>query len=232
MPTVSAAPVRPFGPSTKETVVLTAERLFAVHGVNGVSLRQISAEAGMANHSVVQYHFGDKDGLIDAILVNRLTYLAQRRSLLFSRLTTDHIRSVAAAHLLPVMELAEQSDCYYLIFLRQLLQVGRLQRPFERLPTRHKAWRRSYERRMTPLLRHVPSTLRPLRIDQTSALCLHSCADRQRSLHAGEAVASFDLHVSHVLDGIEAFLSAPPSEDTLEALKASPGRFVSTSALP
>ena len=85
---------------------------------------------------------------------------------------------------------------------------------------------------MTPLLGHVPSKLRLLRIDQASALCLHACADRQRSLHADEAVSSFDLHVSQVLDGVEAFLSAPPSDDTLEALKSSPGRFPSMSALP
>ncbi len=91
---------------------------------------------------------------------------------------------------------------------------------------------RAYVKRMNPLLGHVPAQLRLLRIDQASALCLHSCADRQRSLHAGEAVTSFDLHVSQVLDGVEAFLSAPPSEDTLEALKSSPGRFLSMSALP
>jgi AcrR family transcriptional regulator len=232
VPTASPALVSSVGPSTKEIVVLTAERLFAVHGVNGVSLRQISAEAGMANHSVVQYHFGNKSGLIDAILVNRLTYLAHRRALLFARPRADDLRSVAEAYLLPVMELTEQSDCYYLIFLEQLHQRGRLERPFERLPARHKESRRSYLKRMNPLLGHVPSKLRLLRIDQASALCLHACADRQRSLHAGEEVTSFDLHVSQVLDGIEAFLSAPPSEGTLEALKASPTRIMSMSALP
>jgi AcrR family transcriptional regulator len=221
-----------FGPSTKEIVVLAAERLFAVHGVNGVSLRQISVEAGMANHSVVQYHFGGKDGLVDAILVNRLTYLAHRRKLLFSRLRTDQLRSVAEAYLLPVMELTEQADCYYLIFLEQLHQRGRLEGPFERLPEQSKASRRSYVKRMNLLLDHVPAQLRLLRIDQASALCLHACADRQRSLHAGEAVTTFDLHVSQVLDGVEAFLSALPSEDTLNALKSSPGRVVSMSALP
>lgn len=232
MAPASSASVSSIGPSTKEKVVLTAECLFAVHGVNGVSLRQISAEAGMANHSVVQYHFGTKKGLIDAILVNRLTYLAQRRELLFARIGTDHLRSVAEAYLLPVMELAEQSDSYYLVFLEQLHQRGRLERPFERLPEVHRASRRAYLKRMNPLLNHVPTQLRLLRIDQASALCLHVCADRQRSLHASEAVTSFDLHVSQVLDGVEAFLSAHPSEDTLEALKSSPGRFSSMSALP
>ncbi len=213
-------------------MVLTAERLFAVHGVDGVSLRQISAEAGMANHSVVQYHFGTKDGLVDAILMNRLTYLAQRRDLLFARIRSDRLRAVAQAQLLPVMELAEQPDCSYVIFLEQLHQRGRLERPFERLPPRYQASRRSYLKRMNPLLDHVPSQLRLVRIDQASALCLHACADRQRALHAEEPVTSFDLHVSQVLDGVEAFLSAPPSEDTLEALKSSPGRVVSMSALP
>jgi AcrR family transcriptional regulator len=224
--------VRSFGSSTKEIVVQTAERLIALRGVNGVSLRQISVEAGMANHSVVQYHFGNKDGLIDAILVNRLTYLAHRRELLSARLGSDDLRSVAEAYLLPVMELTEQSDCYYLIFLEQLLQRGRLERPFERLPNHHKASRRSYVNRMNPLLAHVPSQLRLVRIDQASALCLHACADRQRSLHAGEAVTSFDLHVNQVLDGVEAFLSAPPSGNTLAALKSSPGRVMSMSTLP
>jgi AcrR family transcriptional regulator len=226
------APAGSFGPSTKELLVLTAERLFAVHGVDGVSLRQIGAEAGMANHSAVQYHFGSKNRLVDAILVNRLTYLAQRRELLFALIRNDHLRSVTEAQLLPVMELAEQPDCYYPMFLEQLQQRGHLVHPFERLSPHHQALQRSYVKRMNPLLRHIPPRLRVIRINQASAHCLHACADRQRSLHSGAAVTSFALHVSQLLDGVEAFLSAPPSANTLEALKASPGRFMSMSALP
>ena len=48
-------------------LVLAAERLFALHGIDGVSLRQIASEAGSANNSAVHYHFGSKEGLIGAI---------------------------------------------------------------------------------------------------------------------------------------------------------------------
>ncbi|MET0908751.1 MAG: helix-turn-helix domain-containing protein, partial [Ilumatobacteraceae bacterium] len=53
-------------------IVEVAERLFALHGIDGVSLRQIAAAAGTANNSAVNYHFGSKDGLITAIFQYRL----------------------------------------------------------------------------------------------------------------------------------------------------------------
>src|SRR5580704_14552004 len=77
----SAVPA-PLPPSTKEQLVLTAERLFAVHGIDAVSLRQICAEAGNANNSAVQYHFGDKDRLLQAIFEYRIPHLMVRRNLL------------------------------------------------------------------------------------------------------------------------------------------------------
>ena len=38
----------------------TAERLFAMNGVEGVTLREIQAEAGQSNSSVITYHFGSR----------------------------------------------------------------------------------------------------------------------------------------------------------------------------
>jgi len=43
--------------STKEQILLTAERMIADHGVDGVSMRQIGTEVGSGNNSVVLYHF-------------------------------------------------------------------------------------------------------------------------------------------------------------------------------
>ena len=45
-PPVTRTPAWPIPAATKEQLILTAERLFALHGLDGVSLRQISAEAG------------------------------------------------------------------------------------------------------------------------------------------------------------------------------------------
>jgi AcrR family transcriptional regulator len=47
-----------------------AEALFAVHGVEGVSVRAVNAEAGVAPASV-HYHFGDKDGLLRKVIARR-----------------------------------------------------------------------------------------------------------------------------------------------------------------
>jgi len=74
---------------TKAQVIEAAERLFGRYGLEGVSLRQIAAEAGSSNPSVVQYHFGDKRGLIQAIYVYRLAALEVRRGALLAQARQD-----------------------------------------------------------------------------------------------------------------------------------------------
>ncbi|NYH54511.1 AcrR family transcriptional regulator [Nocardiopsis arvandica] len=54
--------------ATRETILSAAERLFAEHGVAGVSNRQISQEAGQGNNTAVSYHFGSKANLVRAIV--------------------------------------------------------------------------------------------------------------------------------------------------------------------
>jgi AcrR family transcriptional regulator len=206
------------GRSTKEALVLTGERLFAVHGLDGVSLRRIGTEAGMGMNTVVQYHFGSKDRLVEAILVNRIELLASRRSLLEKRLPQEDLRSVLEAHLLPVIELGEDPDCYFLMFLEQLQRHGLGVHPFDKLLPAHKSSQREYLRRMSRLLPNVPSQLRERRINRASAMCLHTCADRQRARNFGAVIEPYALHVSQLLDGVEAFLATPPSEETVRAL--------------
>jgi AcrR family transcriptional regulator len=49
---------------TRESIVLTAERLFAENGIGNVSLRDISLAAGQKNNGAVQYHFRDRENLV------------------------------------------------------------------------------------------------------------------------------------------------------------------------
>lgn len=60
-------------------ILLAAEALFATHGMESVSTRMIAREAGQRNHSALQYHFGDKDGLLEAILNFRIAPINQER---------------------------------------------------------------------------------------------------------------------------------------------------------
>ena len=111
--------------STVDRLVEVGERLFAQHGLDGVSLRQIAAESGTSNNSAVRYHFGSKEALVTAIIEYRLPDIIQRRELLAARSDPDDLRSVLEAHLLPTMDMAESADNHYLIFIEQLQRYGR-----------------------------------------------------------------------------------------------------------
>src|SRR4030081_3050863 len=112
-------------PSTQEQIVLAAERLFARHGIEGVSLRQIGAAAGNGNNSAVQYHFGSKDQLIQAIFAARLPRLHERRKLLIAERRPNDLRSWVECQLRAVMEQSEQPGSHYVSFVAMLRQCGR-----------------------------------------------------------------------------------------------------------
>jgi AcrR family transcriptional regulator len=65
-------------PSVRERILEVAERLFAEHGMSGVGLRAITAEAGV-NLASIAYHFGSKDGLLEALFAQRAAPIAQER---------------------------------------------------------------------------------------------------------------------------------------------------------
>ena len=65
--------------ATKAAVFNAAERLFALHGFQNVSVRDITAEAGV-NLAAVNYHFGSKDGLLFEIFRRRSAEPPWRRT--------------------------------------------------------------------------------------------------------------------------------------------------------
>ena len=65
-------------PDTKEIILDTAERLFAGRSFSSVSLREITAEAGV-NLAAVNYHFGSKDALLLAVFRRRAVDLNRER---------------------------------------------------------------------------------------------------------------------------------------------------------
>jgi AcrR family transcriptional regulator len=223
----AAAPSPSVTPATKEQLILTAERLFAVHGIDAVSLRQISVEAGNANNSAVQYHFGSKDGLVQAILENRIPHLTRRRRLLEAeagaRGDGDELRRCLECYFLPVVEEAEAEDGYYLMFLAQLQRYGIGETPFDRLPESFQTTTREFTRRVASLVGEIPESVRWTRVYGAMTICLHTSADRQRSRRNGAPVLPYVLHVANLFDGLLGFLRAPVSDATLRALAATGG---------
>lgn len=64
---------RTSGPETREKLIRAGEEVFAAQGVHGAQLRDIVRLAGQSNPSAVQYHFGSRAGLLDAVMAGRQT---------------------------------------------------------------------------------------------------------------------------------------------------------------
>jgi AcrR family transcriptional regulator len=95
--------------------------LFAERGISGSTMREIRIAAGQSNTAALQYHFGDRAGLLRALLERELPPLVARRKELLA--STDDPWSVAAVFVLPFAEMATGSEHQKLVvrFLSQLL---------------------------------------------------------------------------------------------------------------
>jgi AcrR family transcriptional regulator len=222
MGTVAAERAMSIPPSMKESLVRTAERLFALHGLDGVSLRQIGQAAGTGNNSAVQYHFGTKEQLIQAIFEYRLPQLNERRRVLVAQVQPGDLRAAVEAHLRPMVEMAEGNDSYYMMFLERLENYWVPDHPFARLPKSYQASHRWYFTTVGSLLPDVPAPVRNMRMVGAMDICLHASADRERARHHGGRALPLALHINALFDAVIGFLSAPLSDATAAALALSP----------
>jgi len=98
-------------------LVASAERLFALRGVEAVSLRDVCADAGQRNHSAAQYHFGDRAGLVGAVYENRMRHVDRRRGERLAVLGEDDVRGLVEALVVPLVEVVDETAGWYARFL-------------------------------------------------------------------------------------------------------------------
>jgi AcrR family transcriptional regulator len=202
--------------SPKEQIVLVAERLIADHGVDGVSLRQISAAAGNGNNSAVHYHFGSKDKLIRAIFEYRLPRLRERRALLIVERRPSDLRGWLECQIRAVLEQSEDDNSNYMSFVTSLYQHGSA--AFKNQPKRFIDAQREFEAHLLEHLTHIDEPLRTHRFFQAMALIVHAAADRERARARRRAILPFAVELGNLLDGMVGFLEAPASPTSQAAL--------------
>lgn len=115
-------------PDAKTRLILTGERLFAQAGIQGVSMREIASKAGQGNHFAVQYHFGSREGLVQAIFDFRMQQMEPMRGamlgILDARDRLRDARSILEVILLPQLHLDGGTNRSYGTFLSQYLLYG------------------------------------------------------------------------------------------------------------
>lgn len=109
---------------TRALLLSVAERLFAERGIEQVAVRDITEGAG-ANIAAVNYHFGSKRGLIEALVDRGAGEMNRRRERYLDALNdepTPDLRSLVEALVMPTVEMVRTTvdGRYYSQFLSRL----------------------------------------------------------------------------------------------------------------
>ncbi|ROO87427.1 TetR family transcriptional regulator [Actinocorallia herbida] len=108
------------GEATRQAILLAAERLFAERGISAVPLRDIGLAAGQRNHAAVQYHFGEREEIVKAIMEFRGAQSEDHRTETVTDLllggTVPTLQDVVSAFVRP-LAIHIQPDNNYLSFL-------------------------------------------------------------------------------------------------------------------
>jgi AcrR family transcriptional regulator len=110
---------------TKTRILDAAELLFMEHGFEATSLRSLTAAASV-NLAAVNYHFGSKEELFQAVLTRRLDPMNQERIELLTRLEREaagrpmSVEKILFSMLIPALKLARDEKRGGKNFLRLL----------------------------------------------------------------------------------------------------------------
>ncbi len=109
------SPVSHTAHETRSRILDAAEGLFVEHGLDGTSMRMITAKAEV-NLAAVNYHFGTKDALIQEIFRRRLTELNRQRLAALDALEaeaggkTPRASRILEAFFAPALKLASDTE--------------------------------------------------------------------------------------------------------------------------
>ena len=99
--------------STKERILNTTEKLISEKGFNSISLRTISTNA-KTNLAAVNYHFGNKEKLIEMMLERRLDNLFQLRINMLDKLDSRtakpcNLKQILEAFISPALTMSNDN---------------------------------------------------------------------------------------------------------------------------
>lgn len=201
-------------------IVRAAEELFASEGIEGPSLREIARRAGQGNTNAAQYHFGDRDGLLLAVLDRHRSRMEARRDELLDMVEgTAPVdpRTLSTALVAPlVAELAEADGGP--AHLQIVAEV--LARPVRFATTLDTLW-------AAPSIRRWSRLVEPLLPPEAVGRPLHRRFAVMRFVHGELASRARErggrgdhrLFASHLIDLVAAMLSAPVSPWTTELIR-------------
>lgn len=202
--------------ATRRRFIRAAQKLYAERSVDAVSLNQVTAAAGQKNRNALQYHFGSREGLIQAILDSHADRVADIRRDYLETLAQESLpaaETAARALVIPLGQYLQESDeaVYYVRILSQLAATNnaltnpgsgsRLQ--FRRTP--------QLEALMKAALAHLGAEEARQRLFLVVSMLFHGVADICRAISARSprADARRQAMLAQLTGAIAALLEAP-----------------------
>lgn len=207
-------------------LILAAERLIALRGLSGVSLREINEAAGLRNVAAAHYHFGSREGLVEAILAHRLPSIQVRRQAVIDELQAtgrfSDVRCLVGALVWPlVAEMRPRPEGNYYLRFTEQLRREREDSPIiafgnQITPT----WAR-ITTELRRILTHLPPQVAALRLRLEYSHMVSGLASIETWLEQGE-LSPGDLHLAAdiLIDGVVNAMTSPASEETLNSIRA------------
>ena len=204
----------PIPTDARQRLLLAAERLVAERGPD-VPLRDVAVAADQRNNSAVQYYFGSRDGLIDAIVEHRMPAFEARR---LERLAdheaagdADQPRVLVDILMRPMLEAPRRVGATH--FSRFLDQVRNHPSVADsaRLANESRTTVRIIMSRLDRALSAVPERTRYRRMRWMSTAMLAFLADHERAVESGDATPDDESTINDMLDALVTILTGPNS---------------------
>jgi AcrR family transcriptional regulator len=189
---------------TRTLLVDTAITLWAARGIDAVSLREIGLAAGQKNTGVINYYFGDREGLLIAV-GSRFAELhpdfEERASAHLPTRRPAPARQVAGALVRPMAEMAVIHPDYMQLTTRMFSDLGRARYLID-LPAAR--WFRRIEGLINERFGIEPGSRQ---WQFAISLTMHGVAEHARQMREAEA-ADDPGFVDALVDAVAAVLSS------------------------
>ena len=201
---------------TRDRLIAAAEELFAANGIEAVSLREIVRASGARNTTALQYHFGDRAGLVRAVLEKHHLDVDTRRHAMLDAYEADgepDLWALAHALVQPLaVKLGDGGSAYLQIMAELMNRPQPVLDPaaFDDPEDSLFRWRDL----VAPLL-----TVDAIRLHRRFVALRFAVVELARRADTGPHTDD-RLFVSHLVDLVAALLAAPPSTQTLRLAAA------------
>lgn len=206
---------------------MVAQSLFAERGIDGVTVADITVAAGQSNRSAVNYHFGGKDGLVEAVLEGHQPGIESRRLELIADIEgkgRPTLRDWVRTLVLPLGELLDDAaGVAYLRIVAQLIGHPRLV-----VLGHHRAAVEQGGDRILAALGRARESNRKLWLSRwilVTGSIFHGLADYARMREEDrDSLPAPEEFIDELIDAVTALIRSPSSSTTKKARRTGPGR--------